>query len=72
MKHKVEDVEKETGVVVEHLDADKETEKVEQYNINELPAFIFVDDDGNELYRAHGIIPKLKLIELINKYATNK
>jgi thiol-disulfide isomerase/thioredoxin len=49
-------------------DFDNDKESVEKYNIKDtLPAFVFLDKDGNEFLRLTGEVDKDKLIAIINE-----
>lgn len=53
----------------EYLDFDADKEKVSKYDVTSgiLPVFIFLDKNGNELFRLNGEIQKEKLQNLINE-----
>lgn len=56
----------------EYYDFDQDKEIVEKYNINEsLPAFVFLNKDGDEFLRLNGEISKEKLLEIINQNKDN-
>ena len=49
-------------------DFDNDKETVEKYGITDtLPAFIFLDKDGNEFLRLTGEVDKDKLVSIINE-----
>ena len=48
-------------------DFDQDKEFIDKYNIDTLPAFIFLDKDDNEFLRLTGEIEKDKLISIINE-----
>lgn len=51
-----------------YYDFDQDKEAVERYKINKiLPAFIFLDKNGEEFLRLDGEIEKNKLLEIINQ-----
>lgn len=52
----------------EFHDFDTDKAAVKRYNITEtLPAFVFLDNSGNEFMRLTGEIEKSKLITIINE-----
>ncbi|KKQ74790.1 MAG: hypothetical protein US95_C0019G0023 [Candidatus Woesebacteria bacterium GW2011_GWB1_38_5] len=70
MKPRWAEIEKEnTWLKTEYLDFDEDIEAVKKYNIEseKLPAFIFLDKDGNELFRLFGEIEKEKLLKIISE-----
>jgi len=52
----------------EYYDADEEIELTKKYGITDYPCFIFLNKDGEEIYRDYGEIDKNKLIEIIEKF----
>jgi len=70
MKPRWAEIEKENPwLETEMYDYDEDKEIIEKYSVSqELPCFIFLDNQGSELLRLHGEVQKDKLIELINKY----
>jgi len=54
----------------EYFDFDIDREKVEKYKIDSgnLPVFIFLNNNDQEILRLSGEIEKTKLIELINEH----
>lgn len=69
MKPRFEEIESENDwLESEFYDADQAPEMVEKYDVKDLPTFVYLDKDGNELERQHGIIPKEKIVEKINEY----
>lgn len=52
----------------EYHDFDQNKQAVEQFAINEqLPTFVFVDKNGQEILRLSGEVDKAKLVEVINE-----
>ncbi|MFH0854587.1 MAG: thioredoxin family protein [bacterium] len=52
----------------EYYDYDQNKDMAEKYKIDDrLPAFIFLDKNGNELFRLHGEIDKEKLVKIIEE-----
>ncbi len=69
MKPRWAEIEKEKPwLETEFYDFDQDKEMVEKHQINdELPTFVFLDKDGNELTRVSGEPSKEKLEEIISK-----
>ena len=69
MKPRWEEIEAENPwLQTEYYDFDQDKEMVEKHQItNVLPAFIFLDKDGNEFLRLDGEVGKTKLLEIINQ-----
>ncbi|MCK4744578.1 thioredoxin family protein [Candidatus Parcubacteria bacterium] len=67
MKPRWAEIEKEKPwLETEFYDFDQDKEMVEKHQINdELPTFVFLDKDGNELTRVNGEPSKEKLEEII-------
>jgi thiol-disulfide isomerase/thioredoxin len=54
---------------IENIDADEFPEKLKNYEVKDIPTFIFFNQDGNEISRLKGLQNKEKIIELIkNNY----
>jgi len=70
MKPRWAEIEKENPwLKTEMYDYDDNKEIIEKYNVSkELPCFIFLSKQGDELLRLYGEVEKGKLIELINEY----
>ena len=69
MKPRFDEIESENEwLEAEFYDTDQSPEMVEKYGIKDLPTFVYLDKDGNELERQHGIIPKEKIVAKINEY----
>ena len=68
MKPRWAEIEKEyPHLKTEYYDYDNDKEMVEKWNITDiLPAFIFLDDSGQEFLRLTGEIDKKELIKIIN------
>lgn len=52
----------------EYYDVDEQKGVSKKYDIVDLPTFIFLDQDGNEIHREIGEIGKETMIEIINMY----
>ena len=51
----------------EYVDADEHPEILKQYGIKEIPVFIFLDKDDNEIQRLEGVQNKEELIKIIKE-----
>jgi len=60
----------ETQISMEYYDFDQNPPIVNLYNLHatNLPACIFLDDQGKERFRLNGIIDKQRIIEIINHF----
>lgn len=69
MKPRWAEIEKENlWVKTEYFDFDKDKDMVEKYRVIEnLPVFIFLDNNGVEIERLSGEISKDKIIEVLSK-----
>lgn len=56
---------KDLDLPIETINVDEDEEAAEKYNILSIPVLLFIDDDGKEVDRILGIVPKQ---EIINKY----
>jgi thiol-disulfide isomerase/thioredoxin len=67
MRPRWEEIEKDnTWLKNEYYDFDQDKNIVEKYNITQnLPVFIFLDKEGNEIIRLSGELSKKKILELI-------
>ena len=55
MKPMWEEIEKENpGLNTEYYDADDNPEFLKEYEVGDIPEFIFLDKDGNEFHRLRG------------------
>jgi len=52
----------------EYYDVDEQKDISKKYDIVDLPTFIFLDKNENEIHREIGEIGKETLIEIINMY----
>lgn len=48
-----------------YYDADEQPEALKEYNIKDVPVFIFLDKDNNEILRLEGAQNKEELIKLV-------
>lgn len=70
MKPRWAEIEKENEwLETEFYDFDQDKEIVDKYNIPSevIPVFIFLDKEGNEMFRLNGEIEKQELIKVINE-----
>ena len=51
----------------EYYDADENSEALEKYNVNDIPAFIFLDKNEKEFSRLQGVQNKDDLIKIIRE-----
>jgi len=63
-----EEIEKELPELkTEYYDADEHPEALKKYNIKDVPVFIFLDKDDNEILRLEGAQNKEELIKLVKE-----
>jgi len=68
MKPMWEEIEKEIPkLVAEFYDADNDSEVLENYNVENIPVFIFLDKDEKEILRLNGIQNKDELIKIVRE-----
>ncbi len=67
MKPILNDLSKETSILVAPMNADIEQDVVNQYQIMNLPTLILIKN-GKEVWRGEGIHSKEQLIEIIQKF----
>ena len=48
----------------EYFDADLNSDKLKEYDVTDIPVFIFLDKDGNEFKRLKGVQNKVDLLKL--------
>ncbi len=69
MKPRWKEIESENDwLKTEYYDADESEDVLKQYQVGDLPTFIFLDKDGKELERIVGQRSKEILVEKINQY----
>ena len=56
------------GLKTEYFDIDKNPEMQEKYNIKDVPVFIFLNENGEEILRLEGLQNKEELIKTIKDY----
>jgi len=52
----------------EYFDIDENPEVKEKYGLKDVPIFIFLDKDGNEILRLEGLQNKEELVKIIRGY----
>lgn len=69
MKPLWEEIEKENSWLdSEYFDVDENPDLVKKYGMDTFPTFIFLDNEGKEIERLVGEVPKEKIIEKINEH----
>lgn len=55
----LEDIKNEhPNVIIEKINVDENPDAAKQYNISSIPTFIVLDDNGNEVKKILGAMPK--------------
>lgn len=68
MKPVWEDIEEEIpGFKTEYYDADESPDVLKKYNVKDIPVFIFLDKDGQEILRLQGVQNKDDLVKLVKE-----
>ena len=61
-----QEIEKEIPELqTEYYDADENEEVLKQYNIEEIPSFIFLDKENKEILRLKGLQNKEELVTIV-------
>lgn len=70
MKPRWQEIEQENPwLETEYYDYDVNNEKLKEFNLgDDIPVFIFLDKEGNEIDRKTGELGKEEIVELINMY----
>jgi thioredoxin 1 len=55
------------GLDVEYIDVGSEDERAEKYKVTSIPTFVVLGEDGTQVGRETGAMPKAKLEALIGK-----
>ncbi|MFA7662997.1 MAG: thioredoxin family protein [Patescibacteria group bacterium] len=55
-------------IEIEMIDTDQNPELAEKYDVRDLPTLVYLDKNGVELEKQHGILPKEKINEAISRY----
>jgi len=64
-----EEIEAEiAGLETEYFDIDEKPEIKERYGLKDIPIFIFLDKEGNEILRLEGLQNKEELVRIIRSY----
>lgn len=58
----LDEVVKEYNIDLVKYDADKDKEMLEKYSITSIPTYIVVDDQGKEIKRIVGAMPKFRFV----------
>jgi len=56
-----------SGFDKEYFDADENPEMLEKYNVKDIPTFIFLDKNEQEILRLKGTVDKEELKKVINE-----
>ncbi|MCF7819906.1 MAG: thioredoxin family protein [Candidatus Pacebacteria bacterium] len=51
----------------EYFDADENEELLKKYDVKEIPVFIFLDKEGEEMFRLKGLQNKEELIKAVKE-----
>lgn len=51
----------------EYFDADEHPEVLKKYNVKDIPVFVFLDKDDNEILRLQGAQNKEELVEIVKE-----
>ncbi len=57
-----------SGLETQYFDADENEEKLKEYSVTDIPTFIFLDKNGDEIERLKGVQNKEDLEEKVKKY----
>lgn len=69
MKPRWIEIEKELDwLETAYYDVDQNINIKKEYGVDDLPCFIFLDENGDEIERLHGEISKKVLLKKINQY----
>ncbi len=68
MKPRFEEIEKEfPWLQTEYFDVDEHGDLVKKYKLEDFPAFLFLDKNGNEFKRFYGEVGKKELVKFIEE-----
>lgn len=56
------------ALVTEYFDADNNQDIFEKYGVKDIPTFIFLAENGDEIERLEGVQNKEELVEKIKSY----
>jgi thiol-disulfide isomerase/thioredoxin len=72
MKPMWEEIESEIlELKTEYFDADENSEVLKQYDVKDIPVFIFLDKDENEILRLEGAQNKEELVKIVKENLDN-
>lgn len=68
MKPMWEEIEQEVPELkTEYIDADENEELLKEYDVKEIPTFIFLDKENKEMFRLKGLQNKEELIKTVKE-----
>jgi len=56
-----------SGFESEYYDADMNPDKLKEYNVNDIPVFVFLDKEGKEFLRLEGAQNKEELVKIVKE-----
>jgi thioredoxin 1 len=66
-KPTVQAVSAETGVGINYVDVDQQTDMAQKYGISSVPTII-VENGGNVIYRNSGVMSKPQLTQVLSQF----
>jgi thioredoxin 1 len=66
-KPTVQAVSAETGVGINYVDVDQQTDMAQKYGISSVPTII-VENGGNVVYRNSGVMSKPQLTQVLSQF----
>jgi thioredoxin 1 len=66
-KPTVQAVSAETGVGVNYIDVDQQTDMAQRYNVSSVPTII-VENGGSVVYRNSGVMSKPQLTQVLSQF----
>jgi len=66
-KPTVQAVSAETGVGINYIDVDQQTDLAQKYNVSSVPTII-VENGGNVVYRNSGVMSKPQLTQVLSQF----
>jgi thioredoxin 1 len=66
-KPTVQAVSAETGIGVNYIDVDQQTDMAQRYNISSVPTII-VENGGSVVYRNSGVMSKPQLTQVLSQF----
>jgi thioredoxin len=61
----------EGKILFKKIDVDKNPEEAQKFNVMSIPTFIIVDEEGKEVDKKMGAMPKEQLLSWINSHINN-